>query len=93
MFDEVKITRHITENYSEFKDDTLVEKKPVPNWPQLLGQRSADLINKEYNGKALKVLVVYGGVSLFCIKQLNHLRFSREKLTLRTPTISQNQRN
>lgn len=65
MFDEVKITRHITENYSEFKDDTLVEKKPVPNWPQLLGQRSADLINKEHEGKPLKVLVVYGGVSPF----------------------------
>ena len=63
MFDEVKITQHITENYADFTDSTLVEKKPVPNWPKLLGQRAAELINKEYDGKPLKVFVVYGGVS------------------------------
>ena len=70
MFDEVKITRHITENYTDFKDDTLVEKKPVPNWPKLLGQRGAELINKEFEGKPLKVLVVYGGVSYSILSSL-----------------------
>ena len=63
MFDEVKITRHITENYTDFNDNTLVEKKPVPNWPKLLGERAAEVINKHNEGKPAKVLVVYGGVS------------------------------
>jgi len=63
MFDEVVLTRHITENYTDFVGDTLVEKKPVPNWTKLLGEQAAELINKKGREKTLKVLVVYGGVS------------------------------
>lgn len=64
MFDGVGLTRHITENYTDFLGDTLVEKTPVPNWPKLLGEQAAELINtNNQDEKELKVLIVYGGVS------------------------------
>lgn len=62
MFDEVKTTCHITENYSDFLDETLVANKPVPNWPKLLGELCSDLMNKEFEEKPFKIFVAYGGV-------------------------------
>jgi len=74
MFDEVKTTRHITENYSDFDADTLVEKKPVPNWPKLFGERCAELINKEYEGKPIKTFVAYGGVGRVTLELLRRCK-------------------
>lgn len=63
MFDEVKTTKFITEHYTEFIENVLVEKKPVPNWPRLFGEKAADTINIHSKGGNMKVFVAHGGVS------------------------------
>ena len=57
----------ITEHFTEFTGNVLIEKKPVSNWPRIFGEKAADVINNYYagNGK-IKVLVAHGGVGI-CI--------------------------
>ena len=63
MFTEVLLTKHITENYSDFNATTLVQKKPVPNWPQRLAEKALPFIQHEGGDgeRPVKVLVTHGG--------------------------------
>jgi len=63
MFTEFELTRCITEHYSEFKDDTLVEKKPLSNWPKRLSEEAIPYIKKQQGdlSQPIKVLIVHGG--------------------------------
>lgn len=76
MFNNVVLTRHITENYSEFTANSLVEKKPIQNWPATLGEKSVRVINRESNGgaKPLKVMVAYGGTGRATLEILRNCR-------------------
>ena len=62
--DDVIVGKHVTENFTDFGDETLVDQKPVDNWPRLFGRKSAKIINEEgfEPGLPVKVLVVDGGV-------------------------------
>jgi len=62
--EEVVVGKHITENFTDFLEETLVDEKPVENWPKIFGRRAAKIINEEgfEPGLSVKVLVVDGGV-------------------------------
>ncbi|XP_065662407.1 uncharacterized protein LOC136084936 isoform X1 [Hydra vulgaris] len=65
MFDNLVIGEKLTEHYTDFNGETLVEKKPVLNWPYILGSKTAEIINqnirKYHQENKLKILVAYGG--------------------------------
>jgi hypothetical protein len=53
----------MTEHFTDFGDETLVDEKPVKNWPKIFGRKSAKIIADELGaGNPAKVLVVDGGV-------------------------------
>lgn len=65
MYDEVEWTKQITEHYRNFTQDVEVDRKPIGNWPKLLGEKASKIINKYFNEQSdTNVLVAYGGVSL-----------------------------
>ena len=63
---EGSVSKHITEHFSNFVEDTLVAEKPIDNWPTELGIRAADIINEEARrhpiNQKLKVMIVHGSV-------------------------------
>jgi len=64
IFDGIAIGQQITEHFSNFTDQVLMQKKPIQNWPEKFGQMAAEHINKEaqsVSGK-MKVLFAHGGV-------------------------------
>jgi 5-histidylcysteine sulfoxide synthase len=72
IFDGVTIGRQITEHFTHFKDNVFIQKKPVENWPERLGQMAAEQINNEAPGARgkLKVLVAYGGTGRLALEIL-----------------------
>ena len=65
MYDEVEWTMQITEHYTNFTQDIEVDRKPIGNWPKLLGEKASKIINKYFNEHSnTNILVAYGGVSL-----------------------------
>ena len=66
IFEGPVVGKHVTENFSDFTEETLVAEKPVKNWPSELGLKAARLIKKESErfpkDKRMKVLVVHGSV-------------------------------
>lgn len=71
MFDEVKTTKYITEHYSDFTADTLVEKKPVENWPKIFGQKASGVVIEQTKGNnAVKLFVAYGGAGRTTLEML-----------------------
>jgi len=64
IFDGVAIGQQITEHFTNFTDQVLMQKKPLRNWPEKFGQMAAEQINQEahnISGK-MKVLFAHGGV-------------------------------
>ena len=47
IFDGASIGRQITEHFTDFTEQTAVQKKPIENWPAKLGQMAVDQINAE----------------------------------------------
>ena len=58
---DIVLGKQLTEHFTDFTDETLIDRKPVANWPCLLGTKAGEIIN-EQGGVPLKVLVVHGGV-------------------------------
>ena len=63
MFGILPAGVRITEHFDNFDDETLVEPKPVKNWPKEFGKLASNAINKhiKYDGSKGKILVVNGG--------------------------------
>ena len=76
MFDNLVIGQKLTEHYTHFDAVTLVEKKPVPNWPFILGIKAATFINEnlrqQNDAKKLKILLVYGGAGRTALEILRN---------------------
>nr|XP_012557475.2 uncharacterized protein LOC100215679 [Hydra vulgaris]XP_047133732.1 uncharacterized protein LOC100215679 [Hydra vulgaris]XP_047133733.1 uncharacterized protein LOC100215679 [Hydra vulgaris]XP_047133734.1 uncharacterized protein LOC100215679 [Hydra vulgaris] len=76
MFDNLVIGEKLTEHYTDFNGETLVKKKPVLNWPYILGNKTAELINqnirKNNQESKLKILIAYGGAGRVTLEILRN---------------------
>ena len=63
MFGILPVGVKITEHFDDFNDETLLEPKPVKNWPKLFGKLASTTIKKnvQHDIKKTNVLVVNGG--------------------------------
>jgi len=62
IFDGNNLGKEITSHFTNFTDHTLIQKKPIKNWPQRFGQLAADQINQEGLPTKAKILVAHGSV-------------------------------
>ena len=46
IFEGNNIGQQISEHFTPWKEPTLLAKKPIPNWPEQLGQLAAEAINQ-----------------------------------------------
>ena len=73
MFEDILLGKQLTEHFTDFTDQTLIDRKPVANWPCLFGTKAAEIINERASGGGpLKVLVVHGGVGRSTLELLRH---------------------
>ena len=73
-FEDVTLGKQITEHFINFSDKTLIDKKPIPNWPLELGKKASEIIRESGSRKSreVKVLVVHGGVGRTTLELLRH---------------------
>jgi len=72
IFDGISIGKQTTEHFTDFTDVTLVQRKPIKNWPERFGQLAADQINQESHNGKVKVLVAHGGVGRSTLELLKN---------------------
>jgi len=72
IFEGNNIGQQISEHFTQWKDATLLAKRPIPNWPEQFGQLAAETINQEGLAGGVKVLVVHGGVGRTTLEILRH---------------------
>jgi len=74
-FKNMELGSFITEHYSNFEHQTLIDKQPVQNWPQTFGQMAAEYIHREPSKEINRnVLVVNGGPGRATIEILRNCR-------------------
>jgi hypothetical protein len=64
----------MTEHFTNFSDDTLIDKKPIPNWPRELGLKASEIVREfgALESGEVKVLVAHGGVGRTTLELLRH---------------------
>lgn len=72
IFEGNNIGKQISEHFTNFKDVTLLAKKPIANWPEKFGQLAAETINQEGLTGRVKVLVAHGGVGRTTLEVLRN---------------------
>jgi len=72
IFEGNSIGKQITEHFTNFADHTLIQKKPIQNWPEKFGQLAAEQINQEGLQAKAKVLVAHGGVGRAALEILRN---------------------
>jgi SAM-dependent methyltransferase len=73
IYEDVFLGKQMSEHYTDFTDQTLVDQKPVKNWPCLFGQKCADVIKNEFpSNEVVQVLVVNGGVGRTTLELLRN---------------------
>ena len=73
VYEDVFLGKQMSEHFTDFTDQTLVDQKPVENWPCLFGQKSSSVIKNEFrSNQIVHLLVVNGGVGRTTLELLRN---------------------
>lgn len=73
-YEDVTLGKQMTEQFTDFSDETLIDKKPIPNWPCQLGLKASEIIRESGTRESgeFKVLVAHGGVGRTTLELMRH---------------------
>lgn len=71
-FEDLDLGKELSQHYTDFHDETLLDKVPVGNWPKVFGQESAKVLIAEGLSRPTKVLVLNGGAGRSTLELLRN---------------------